>query len=214
MFGIIKYNLYEILNVPQDCDEKHIKKSYLKLIKRFHPDKNNILEEEIYLHIIYANQILSNKELRKKYDEFIKETSDFNKIKENCKKEIEQTKLNKTESFNNFHNKFNELNNMHGYSLNKIYTREKREEINIKKDINPKDIKEFNQIFLKNKTDKTMKDEIIEYKGEPMEISTFYIGDKYTLINDLEKLYIEDKNGNNSLNLVFKLRIIASFTAK
>jgi len=206
MFGIIKYNLYEILNVPQDCDEKHIKKSYLKLIKRFHPDKNNILEEEIYLHIIYANQILSNKELRKKYDEFIKETSDFNKIKENCKKEIEQTKLNKTESFNNFHNKFNELNNMHGYSLNKIYTREKREEINIKKDINPKDIKEFNQIFLKNKTDKTMKDEIIEYKGEPMEISTFYIGDKYTLINDLEKLYIEDKNGNNSLNLVFKLQ--------
>ena len=40
---------------------------------------------------------------------------------------------------------------------------------------------------LAKKTNNSTKDDIIEYKGEPMEISTFYIGDKYTLINDLER---------------------------
>jgi DnaJ-class molecular chaperone len=75
MFSNIKYNLYEILNVPQNSDDKTIKKQYLKLIKKFHPDKNNKIEEEIYFHILYANQILLDNDLRMKYDEFIKETT-------------------------------------------------------------------------------------------------------------------------------------------
>jgi hypothetical protein len=52
---------------------------------------NSELEEDIYYHIILANQILLNKESRKKYDEFINDTSDtfcelkdkFNKINKN-----------------------------------------------------------------------------------------------------------------------------------
>ena len=39
-----------------------------------------------------------------------------------------------------------------------------------------------------------------------MEICTYVKGDKYTFINDLDKLYIEDKNDNNSLDIVFTLQ--------
>jgi DnaJ-class molecular chaperone len=59
-FNSIKYNLYEILNVTKDVDEQKIKKSFMKIIKNFHPDKNSELEEDIYYHIILANQILLN----------------------------------------------------------------------------------------------------------------------------------------------------------
>ena len=44
---------------------------FLKIIKTFHPDKNSDLEEDIYYHIILAHQILIDKELRIKYDNFI-----------------------------------------------------------------------------------------------------------------------------------------------
>ena len=69
-FNNLKYNLYEILNIPTNSDDVKIKKNFMKIIKNFHPDKNSELEEEIYYHIILANQILLNKESRKKYDEF------------------------------------------------------------------------------------------------------------------------------------------------
>ena len=150
MFCNIKYNLYEILNVPQDCNENIIKKSYLKLIKKFHPDKNNKIEEEIYFHIIYANQILMNKELRNQYDDFIRETYDFNKLKTNFKENIDNEES-KAASLISFNEKVNELNNKHGYNQNMEDRKTERQDINIIKDINPKDIKEFNEIFLKKK---------------------------------------------------------------
>jgi DnaJ-class molecular chaperone len=206
MFSNIKYNLYEILNVSQSCNENIIKKSYLKLIKKFHPDKNNIIEEEIYYHIMYANQILTNKELREKYNDFIRETQDFNKLKLESKKDLDINKVSKAESLIIFNNKVNELNNKHGFTddLN-IKKEKKREELTIKKEINPKDIKEFNQIFLKKKNS-CFKDQIIEYKGEPMEITTYNSNNNYSFISDIEKLYIDDKIGNNSLDIVYSLQ--------
>ena len=70
-FNTLKYNLYTILNVSNDADNVTIKKKFMKIIKNFHPDKNTELEEEIYYHIILANQVLLNKEMRKKYDLFL-----------------------------------------------------------------------------------------------------------------------------------------------
>jgi len=75
-FNNLKYNLYELLNVTPDADSSKIKKNFMKIIKNFHPDKNSDLEEEIYYHIILANQVLLDKESRKKYDEFISERAD------------------------------------------------------------------------------------------------------------------------------------------
>ena len=59
-FNTLKYNLYEILNVDINDDDKKIKKKFIHVIKNFHPDKNSELEEDIYYHIILANQILLN----------------------------------------------------------------------------------------------------------------------------------------------------------
>ena len=204
MFCNVKYNLYEILNVPQNCNENIIKKSYLKLIKKFHPDKNNKIEEEIYFHIIYANQILMNKESRDQYDNFIRETHDFNKLKTNFKENIGNEES-KAASLISFNEKVNELNNKHGYNQNMKNQKVERQDINIIKDINPKDIKEFNEIFLKKKNS-SLKDQIIEYKGEPMEISTYISNDKYSFISDLDKLYIDDTYSNNSLEIAFTIQ--------
>ena len=146
MFSNIKYNLYEILNVSDTCDETIIKKSYLKLIKKFHPDKNNKIEEEIYFHIIYANQILTNKVLREKYNELLKETSDFNKLKNNNKKTIDSI-ISKEESLKLFNKKVDELNNKHGYNNELLIKKRDDVDININKECNPKDINEFNKIF-------------------------------------------------------------------
>merc|ERR1712167_226747 len=70
-FEQLKFNLYELLGVSSDSTVKKIKKSYRKLIIKFHPDKNNILDEDVYNHLTIANQVLTSPELRKKYDEWI-----------------------------------------------------------------------------------------------------------------------------------------------
>ena len=86
-FNTLKYNLYTILNVPNDADNVTIKTKFMKIIKNFHPDKNTELEEEIYYHIILANQVLLNKELRKNYDLFLDPNiNTFNDLKESFNK--------------------------------------------------------------------------------------------------------------------------------
>ena len=94
-FNNIKYNLYEILNINEDADESKIKKSFMKIIKTFHPDKNSELEEDIYYHIILANQILLNKESRKKYDSFIDDSADtYGELKDKFNKTIKDINSN------------------------------------------------------------------------------------------------------------------------
>ena len=118
-FNSLKYNLYEILNVPRDVDDVKVKKSFMKIIKNFHPDKNSELEEEIYYHIIMSNQVLLNKDSRKKYDEFLAGSADtYTELKNNFNKnikEIEQYFPDKDLSQAQFANKLEELNKKHGY---------------------------------------------------------------------------------------------------
>ena len=121
-FNSIKYNLYEILNISQDADDTKIKKSFVKIIKNFHPDKNSELEEDIYYHIILANQVLLNKESRIKYDKFIDDNVDtYCELKEKFNKSIkniDETVPDKGTSLNLFNYKINELNKKHGYDNN------------------------------------------------------------------------------------------------
>jgi curved DNA-binding protein CbpA len=89
-FETLKYNLYEVLGIDPKSSETKIKKAFRNLILNFHPDKNNNTEEEIYYHIVTANQILTNSDVRKRYDDFLNKLQDthddmksqFNKIKE------------------------------------------------------------------------------------------------------------------------------------
>jgi len=60
---------YKILKISQDATQEEIKNQYRELAKKTHPDKSkDEKSEEIMVQINKAYEILSNEELRKKYD--------------------------------------------------------------------------------------------------------------------------------------------------
>ncbi|MDO5656646.1 MAG: J domain-containing protein [Flavobacteriaceae bacterium] len=63
-------NFYNILGLEQDAELPEIKTAYRKLSKKFHPDVNPNDEffNKMFLQIQEAYEVLSNPELRKKYD--------------------------------------------------------------------------------------------------------------------------------------------------
>jgi curved DNA-binding protein CbpA len=61
-------NLYQILEIDQSASEIEIKKSYHRLVKLYHPDKNNSLESnEKFMRIQSAYEILINEKSRNNY---------------------------------------------------------------------------------------------------------------------------------------------------
>ena len=67
-----KKDYYEILSVKRNATDAEIKKAYKKLARQYHPDVNpgNKEAEEKFKEISEAYHVLSNKELKKKYDQF------------------------------------------------------------------------------------------------------------------------------------------------
>jgi curved DNA-binding protein CbpA len=64
-------NYYKILGVPRNADLKTIKKEYKRLALQWHPDKNADNKEQaekMFQDISEAYEVLSDKELRAKYD--------------------------------------------------------------------------------------------------------------------------------------------------
>ena len=68
-------NLYDILQVKKNCSKIELKKSYHKLILKYHPDKcintNIAINNEKFIEIRNAYQILNDPIKRQKYDFFI-----------------------------------------------------------------------------------------------------------------------------------------------
>ena len=62
---------YKTLGVKKDADEKEIRKAFRKLARQYHPDvnPNNKEAEEKFKEINEANEVLSDPEKRKTYDE-------------------------------------------------------------------------------------------------------------------------------------------------
>src|SRR6266487_6671735 len=66
---------YEILGVNKNASEEEIKKAYRKLARKYHPDLNPNDKEanKKFQQINEANEVLSDSEKRKKYDQYGKD---------------------------------------------------------------------------------------------------------------------------------------------
>ena len=62
---------YKILGVDKNASQKDIQRAYRKLARKFHPDVNpgDQSAEEKFKEINEANEVLSDSEKRKQYDE-------------------------------------------------------------------------------------------------------------------------------------------------
>lgn len=68
-------NYYEVLEVSKNATQEEIKSQYRKLAKKLHPDKTKNQEtEEVMTQINKAYEVLSDQELREKYDKYFKES--------------------------------------------------------------------------------------------------------------------------------------------
>ncbi len=63
---------YKILGIPKDASEADIKKAYRKLARKYHPDinPNDKEAERKFKEANEANEVLSDPEKRKKYDQY------------------------------------------------------------------------------------------------------------------------------------------------
>lgn len=70
---------YKILGVDKKASADEIKKAFRKLAVKYHPDKNpgDKQAEEKFKEISEANEVLSDVEKRKKYDEFVESWSQY-----------------------------------------------------------------------------------------------------------------------------------------
>ncbi len=65
-------NYYKVIGVSEDATPDQIKKKFREVAKKIHPDKTKESSEEEMAELNKAYEILSDKELRKKYDTYIK----------------------------------------------------------------------------------------------------------------------------------------------
>lgn len=217
----IKYNLYDILNVSPNDSIQDIKKKYIKTIKKFHPDKNSQLEEDIYHHIILGGQILTNQILKDKYDKII-----LNKIKTHD--ELKNLFIKDSDKIfdkigkKNFEVLNNEYNNIHGYNNNlRISSDRVCDKENIHKNI----INEYNNILLdrcQKSNNLNLKLDNNIYKQEinndiikvPSEITNYIDGEIFTYISDLNNLYINDSIQTSKFTSLDKAFILYSINVE
>ena len=222
-FNELKFNLYEILGLTNEASENRIKKSFKKLLIELHPDKNPDSNEEIFNHIIIANQVLSNSILRKDYDNYLQEKdkqilhTDLKNNFDSVIKDVEKLFPIKEDAHKKFKTKIEELNNKHGVNnLNSKNVMTQYEQLKKMRDsqvsitqekISNRD--DFNQKFESRKDIGIFNTQIIQNST----LGTYQPNDALVGISDYSKLYIEDNistGSYTSLNTAFKIQNIDS----
>ena len=64
-------NYYDIIGVPKDSTQEEIKKKFRELAKKTHPDKTKEDSENEMAELNKAYEVLSDKDLREKYDRYL-----------------------------------------------------------------------------------------------------------------------------------------------
>jgi len=227
-FNDLKFNLYDILGLQPDTTEEKIKKSFKKLVLELHPDKNPESNDEIYNHVIMANQILSNKNARKDYDNFLdnknKKTShiDLKNEYENAMSNIDSYFPKKEEATDKFKSKIEELNKKHGV-VSENNTMKQYNEIKKSRDsgitIPQEKISsnaDFNKKF-ETKKEHFFVDNNVLIPNDNTNLETYQPNDVLTTIGDYSKLYSDGSVSTGtytSLDLAFKIQKITPFQEK
>lgn len=212
-FNDLNFNLYQILAIDKDADEKKIKRSYRKLIMKFHPDKGDKYNEDIYNHLTIAKQVLTDPVLRREYDNYLINSNDYKQLKDNFYNESDIVKqnipVNKKEAQKEFFEINDELNKKHGYdeSLNNKDLMKELEKMNNQKlDIEYEELKntdELNKKFDERKLNDGL--ELGHFEGDLME-SNYNFDSNYCGVDDYNLLYQDDsiETGNfTSLDRAF-----------
>lgn len=222
-YSELKFNLYEVLGLTNEASENKIKKSFKKLVIKLHPDKNPDSNEEIFTHIIIANQVLSNSNLRKEYDNYLEDANektlhvDLKNNFESTIKDVEKFFPIKEDANKTFKIKIDELNKKHGVNdeLNGKNIMSQYDRIKKSRDTNISIPQEkisnrddFNQKFESRKDTGTFDSNIIQVNSG---LGTYQTNDALVGIGDYSKLYVEDtvSTGNyTSLDMAFKIQKI------
>jgi curved DNA-binding protein CbpA len=211
-FNSLEFNLYELLNLPVTCTTEQVRKTFRRLIKKFHPDKITALEEKLYYNITLAHNILTNDEHRKKYDEWLLQShKSHSTLKDNFRQELETVKeyfpKTKEEAGATFAKQFEELGKRHGNinidsrSLNNIYKDKEKERNNISiPQENFVNMDEFNKRFSERKINGTYSNQLIK---RTMDIQPFTFGSsRFAELKDFHSVYSRDSTIDYSFQLL------------
>lgn len=120
-------NLYDVLNLSNDCTRKDIKSSYRELAKEFHPDRPSG-DAEMFELVTHAYNVLANPKTRQEYDNLYKlskeSTSDHFSLKQgydshSSAEKSSFVKKSKKEMESDFKKVYDDMDRKHKYKRDK-----------------------------------------------------------------------------------------------
>ncbi|MGZ5253982.1 MAG: DnaJ C-terminal domain-containing protein [Flavitalea sp.] len=135
---------YKILGIPKTATEAEIKVAYRKLARKYHPDLNpNDKEaEKRFKEINEANEVVSDPEKRKKYDEYGKDWKHADEIKKAQQQQQSKRADNSQQEYGEFSGDFSEFfKSMYGHGESRSrQTKFRGQDINAELHLNLKDV--------------------------------------------------------------------------
>lgn len=202
-------NLYDVLEVTNTDDLSQIKKQYRKLALKYHPDKGGDDNDKFEL-INLAYHILSDEELRQKYNDIYEGFADFSKLKDNAFHTVKEASENDHKQFQTL---VEQLNKKHGYDANEEWKPEEvfRKKLTLEDQRSQfeKELKEMPKLSQTDFSKRFEEGRVVD--AEPTNELIAYAGggtlSNCTYLNDFEQLY--DNTG--SLDDNFQLPTLGKF---